>query len=255
MSFGCSGSFFFALAIRDVRVRYKQTVIGILWAILQPFLLMVVFSVFFGQMIGIDTEGVPYPIFVFSGLLFWNYFSSSLSAASSSMVANQAIVQKIYFPRIILPISSTIVFLLDFFLASVIFAGMMMFYGFTPTLLGLALVVPCLIITALTFTGLGLFFSAMNVKYRDVRYVLPFCIQILLFVTPVIYPPSLLGSYQWLWYLNPMSGVIDVIRDSFFLSGSVDWQLFGIAGIVSVLFFAAGVLYFNMTEKYFADLI
>lgn len=246
---------FFALSARDIKVRYKQTAIGVLWAVLQPFILMIVFSVFFGRVAGIKTDGIPYPIFVYSGLLFWNYFSNALSAASGSMVANQAIVQKIYFPRIILPISSTIVFLLDFIFASLIFAGLMFYYGFSPTFTGLLLVVPALLITTFTFLGIGLFFASVNVKYRDVRYVLPFFIQLLLFVTPVIYPPSVLGQYQWLWYLNPMSGVIDVMRDGLLAIGPINWSLFGASALVSVAMFIFGVIYFKKTERYFADLV
>lgn len=246
---------FFALAVRDIKVRYKQTIIGILWAVLQPFLLMIVFTVFFGRIAGVKTTGIPYPIFVYSGLLFWNFFSNSLSAASESMIASQAIVQKIYFPRVILPISSTIVFLVDFAFSSLIFFGMLVYYGFTPSLLGCLLIIPALFVTASTFLGLGLFFAAVNVKYRDVRYVLPFFTQLLLFVTPVIYPTAILGEYRWLWYLNPMSGVIDIIRNSFLHIGTIDWNLFGASAIAGFFLFAFGLYYFNKTEKYFADLI
>lgn len=246
---------FGAFATRDIKVRYKQTVIGIVWAVLQPFILMIVFSVFFGKVAGIKTDGIPYPLFVYSGLLFWNYFSNALSSVSGSLVANQAIVQKIYFPRIIIPISSSVVFLLDFVFSTIIFAGLMWYYGFTPTLVGVLLLIPALLITTLAFTGIGLIFAALNVKYRDVRYVLPFFIQLLLFVTPVIYPPSVLGQYQWLWYLNPMSGVIDVMRDGLLAIGPVDWMLFGAAAVSSIVLFMLGIFYFNKTEKYFADLV
>ncbi len=246
---------FFALALRDVKVRYKQTIIGIAWAVLQPLILMVVFSVFFGQMIGIETDGVPYPIFVYSGLLFWNYFAGALRAASGSMVANQAIVQKIYFPRIIVPTSATIVYLFDFVFSAMIFAGMMVYYGFVPSLIGLAMIIPALMVTFFSFTGLGLFFAAINVKYRDVRYALPFFIQLLMFVTPVIYPSSILGSYAWVWYINPMAGVIDVMRSGLLGAGSIDWILFGSSIVVSILFALIGIVYFLRTEKYFADLV
>ena len=246
---------FYFLAWRDIKVRYKQTVLGILWAVLQPFLTMVVFSIFFGRIAGIATEGIPYPIFAYSGLLFWNYFSSSLGSASGSLVSSQGIIQKIYFPRLILPLSSTIVHLVDFFFAGLVFIGLMFYYHFTPTLIGISLIIPCLLITFLSFAGLGLAFSAINVKYRDVRYALPFFIQLLIFVTPVIYPTSILGKYQWLWYLNPMSGVIETMRAGLLGVGTINWMLLASSVFLSILLFILGILYFKKTEKFFADII
>lgn len=243
------------LAWRDIKVRYKQTVIGVLWAILQPFLTMVVFAIFFGRIAGISSGDIPYPIFAYAGLLFWNYFSNSLASASASLIYGQSIIQKIYFPRIIMPIASTLVFLIDFFFAAIIFIGLMVYYHLSPTLLGIALVVPSLIITFLSCSGLGLIFSAINVKYRDVHYALPFFIQLLIFVTPVIYPTSVLGRYQWLWYLNPMSGVIETMRVGLLGVGTINWGLFASSILLSILLFFSGVLYFKKSEKDFADLV
>jgi len=246
---------FYFLAWRDVKVRYKQTIMGVFWAILQPFLTMVIFSVFFGKMAGIDTGDIPYPIFVYSGIVFWNYFSNSLSIGSNSLVSNQAIIQKIYFPKIIIPISSALVFLLDFFFAALIFAGLMIYYQTFPTLLGILLVIPALIITFLSFSGLSFILSAINVKYRDVRYALPFFIQLLIFLTPVIYPTDILGKYQWLWYFNSMSGVIETMRAGLLGIGSIDWTLFASSALLSVLLFIVGILYFKRSERFFADVI
>ncbi len=246
---------FYMFAWRDVKVRYKQTVIGVLWAVLQPFLLMVVFTVFFGRSGKIDTGVIPYAIFVYVGVLFWNYFANSLSNAASSLVGNQNMIQKIYFPRILMPISSTIVYLLDFAFALIILIGLMIYYHFTPGFLGVVLILPSILITFLVFSGLGLFLASLNVKYRDIRYALPFFIQILIFVTPVIYPASILGEYQWLWYLNPMSGVIDTMRASLLSTGAVNWTLYLASFGVSLLLFIAGVLFFNKTERHFADFI
>ncbi len=246
---------FSALALRDLKVRYKQTAIGIFWAILQPFILMVVFSIFFGRIAGLQTGNIPYPIFAYTGLLFWTYFSASLTSAAASMVANQAIVQKIYFPRLILPLSSALVHLIDFVFAGLVLIGLMIYYQFSPTLVGLALIIPALIITTLAFAGLGLVLASVNVKYRDVRYVLPFFIQILLFVTPVIYPASILGKYAWLWYLNPMAGVIDAMRAGLLGTGIINWPMLGASALMSILLFILGLIYFNKTEKYFADLV
>jgi len=246
---------FYFLSWRDIKVRYKQTAIGIIWAGLQPFLTMIVFSVFFGRVAGISSGEIPYPIFVYSGLLFWNYFSNSLSVASHSLISNQAIIQKIYFPRIIMPIASTSVFLIDFFFACIVFMGLIVYYHSYPTLLGILLVIPALVITFLTFSGLGLIFSAINVKYRDVRYALPFFIQLLIFVTPVIYPTNILGKYQWLWYLNPMSGVIETMRAGLLGVGAINWGLFASSVFLSILIFFIGIMYFKKTERFFADII
>jgi len=246
---------FYFLSWRDIKVRYKQTAFGILWAILQPFLTMVIFTIFFGRIAGISSNDIPYPIFVYVGLLFWNYFSNSLSSASSALVSNQAIIQKIYFPKIIMPVASTLVFLIDFLFASAILIALMAFYHFSPTLIGILLIIPSLIITFLSFSGLGLIFSAINVKYRDVRYALPFFIQLLIFVTPVIYPTNILGKYQWLWYLNPMSGVIETIRAGLLGTGAINWGLFASSVLLSIVLFFFGILYFKRAEKDFADLI
>jgi len=246
---------FYFLAWRDIKVRYKQTVIGILWAILQPFLTMVIFSIFFGRIAGISSGEIPYPIFVYAGLLFWNYFSNSLGSASGSLISSQAIIQKIYFPKIIMPIASTLVFLVDFLFASTIFIVLMVYYRFSPTLVGILLIIPSLAITFLSFSGLGLIFSAINVKYRDVRYALPFFIQLLIFLTPVIYPTSILGKYQWLWYFNPMSGVIETMRAGLLGTGAINWYLFACSVLLSILLFFFGILYFKRAEKDFADLI
>ncbi|MBZ9577530.1 ABC transporter permease [Patescibacteria group bacterium] len=246
---------FYFLAWKDIKVRYKQTIIGIGWAVLQPFLTMVIFSIFFGRVAGISSGEIPYPIFVYAGLLFWNYFSNSLNSASSSLVSNQKIIQKIYFPHLIMPISSTIVHLVDFFFAALIFVGLMFYYHFIPTFVGILLIIPCLLITFLSFSGLGLAFSVLNVKYRDVRYALPFFIQLLVFVTPVIYPTSVLGRYQWLWYLNPMSGVVETMRAGLLGVGATNWALLASSVLMSTLLFVFGILYFKKSERYFADII
>lgn len=246
---------FYFLAWRDIKVRYKQTAIGVAWAVLQPLLTMVIFSIIFGRLAGISSGKIPYPIFVYSGLLFWNYFSNSLSMASISMIAEQNIIQKVYFPRIIIPIASTLVFLLDFLFSAVVFAGLMIYYRFPPNFLGVLLVIPSLIISFLNIAGLGLIFSSINVKYRDVRYALPFFIQLLLFLTPVIYPPSILGKHQWLLYLNPMSGVIETMRAALLGTGPVNWLIFGASSLMSVLIFIFGLFYFKRYEKFFADII
>lgn len=240
---------------RDLKVRYKQTVIGILWAVFNPFITMVVFSIFFGHLAKMPSDGIPYPIFVYVGLLLWQFFSVSLTQASNSLVANKDIITKVYFPRLILPISSVITNFVDFFIASAILIGLMFYYHYSPVWLGLLILPLLLLITFVVAMGLGLILAAVNVKYRDVRYVLPFFIQILLFVTPVIYPLSILKSYYWLLALNPMTGVISAARAAILGQTAIDWNLLLISAWLGLLLLAIGLIYFKKTEQYFADVI
>lgn len=240
---------------RDLKVRYKQTFLGVLWSILQPFVTMVVFSFFFGKLAGIPSDGVPYPIFVYTGLLFWQFFSDALGETSNSLLANKAIVTKVYFPRLILPVSSVITKFIDFAIASVILIGMMFYYGYTPNLAGLLILPLLLALTFMSAIGLGLFLAAVNVKYRDVRYALPFFIQILLFVTPVIYPASIAGAYSKFLALNPMMGVIQSARAALLGTTPVNWSLIGVSAVVGAALLVFGVAYFKKTERYFADII
>lgn len=245
---------FYIFTWRDIKVRYKQTVIGIAWAILQPFLLMVVFSVFFGSFAKIPSDNIPYPIFVFSGLIFWNYFSTALSNASNSLIENENMIKKIYFPRLILPLSTTITPIVDFIIAFVILFLMFIYYHLSIHLYIILLPPILLAITLLTASGVGTFLSAINIKYRDIRYALPFFIQLLLFVTPVIYPVSMISSkYHWLLLLNPMTGVIETARASILGTKPIDPSLLLISATFAGLFFVFGIYYFRKTERIFAD--
>ncbi|MFA6908618.1 MAG: ABC transporter permease [Patescibacteria group bacterium] len=245
---------FYIFVWRDIKIRYKQTAIGIMWAILQPFLLMVVFSIFFGSFAKMPSNGTPYPIFVFSGLLFWNYFSISLTNASDSLVSNENIIKKIYFPRLILPLSPTMTPLVDFFIAFIVLVGMIIYYHSVPTLTGILLLPLLLFTTFLSASGLGMFLSAINVRYRDIRYALPFFIQSLLFVTPVIYPTSIVSpQFQWILKLNPMTGIIEAARAGIIGNASVDFRLLGISFSVAIIMFVLGIFYFRKTERIFAD--
>lgn len=240
---------------RDLKVRYKQTAIGAGWAIFQPFITMVVFSVFFGGLAKIPSDNVPYPIFVYVGLLFWQFFSSALSDTSNSLIGNQAIITKVYFPRLILPISSVITKFVDFFIAAIILIGLMFYYGYTPNLLGLLILPLLLIITFMAAVGGGLFLAAINVKYRDVRYALPFFIQILLFVTPVIYPASIAGKYSMYLALNPMMGVIQNARAALLGTAPVNWILLSISFVTCLMLLLIGIYVFKKVERYFADIV
>jgi lipopolysaccharide transport system permease protein len=240
---------------RDLKVRYKQTAIGAGWAIFQPFITMIVFSVFFGGLAKMPSDGVPYPIFVYVGLVFWQFFSSSLSETSNVLITNQAIITKVYFPRLILPVSAVITKLVDFAIAAVILVGLMFYYGYTPHLSGLLLIPILLIISFMAAVGGGLLLASINVKYRDVRYALPFFIQILLFVTPVIYPASIAGVYSKFLAINPMMGVIQNARAALLGTAPINWVLLGISCIACFVLLLVGIYTFKKIERYFADIV
>lgn len=245
--------YFFAW--RDIKVKYKQTVVGIVWAIFQPLMAMVVFSVVFGKLADLPSDGIPYPIFVYSGLIVWQFFSSSLSDASNTLISNASIVTKVYFPRLLLPIADSVTKLVDTFFASIILAGLMIYYGYWPSLLGLCIIPVLFLISFMAAEGVGLVLSAINVKYRDVRYILPYFIQMLIFITPVIYPTSIAGKYEWILKLNPMATVIETMRAGLLGTGVIDWQSLLFAGLISFSIFILGILVFKKTERYFADVV
>ena len=247
---------FYFFVWRDIKVRYKQTIIGAAWAIFQPFLTMVVFTILFSRVGGLKSHAVPYAIFLYSGLLFWNFFSTALNSASNSMLANQAIVSKIYFPRLIAPFSATIVAAVDFFFALLVFIGLMIYYRILPGFEGVLLFLPMLLLAFLSATGLGMFLAAINVKYRDVRIALPFFVQILFFVTPILWSISIVPDrWRWALYLNPMAGVVEVIHDSVLHAGTIDWGLVGLSILATVFLLGFGLFYFRSREGAFADII
>jgi lipopolysaccharide transport system permease protein len=244
------------LAWRDIKVKYKQTALGAAWAILQPFLTMVIFSVLFGTLAKVPSDGIPYPIFVYAGLLPWNYFSSALSNSGNSLVASSNLITKVYFPRLIIPTSASLAGLLDFFIAFIILIGMMFFYNFTPHTLGLVMIPVLVVMIFIVAVGCGLWLSALNVEYRDFQYVIPFLVQIWMFVTPVIYPVTLLPEkYRWFLSLNPMAGIIEAFRAAAIGHQQVNWNLLIVSSGIGVLIFLTGLLYFRRVERSFADVI
>lgn len=245
--------YFFAW--RDFKVRYKQTIVGVGWAIFQPVMTMVVFTIFFGNLAKMPSDGVPYPIFVYVGLLFWQFFSSALSDASSSLLSNQSIVTKVYFPRLILPASTVATKFVDFFFAAIVLVVLMFYYGYTPNIIGLLVLPLLLLISFFAALGGGLFLAAMTVKYRDVRYILPYFIQILMFLTPVIYPSSIAQKYSWILAINPMTGVIKAARGAILGTEPVNWPLLGLSLVAVIIIFIIGLYSFKQTERYFADFI
>jgi lipopolysaccharide transport system permease protein len=247
---------FFFFTWRDIKVKYKQTFLGFLWAILQPLLLMFIFSLP-GKALNIPSEGMPYSLFAFSGLILWLVFSSGISNAGNSMINNANIIKKIYFPRLIIPISSILVSLFDFLMAFIVFAGMLVYYKINIDFTRFFLFLPASVaITAISTFGTGSLLAALNIKYRDFRYVIPFLVQAMIFVTPVIYPVSIIAErYTWAKYifaLNPMYGAIELFRAGFTHAILVKDLLLLSFGS-GVVFFMIGLYYFRKTEFYFAD--
>jgi len=243
------------LVWRDVKVRYKQTALGASWAIIQPFFTMVVFSLFFGKLAKIPSDGVPYPIFSFAALVPWTFFATSLTNASNSLVGSSNLIKKVYFPRLAIPIATVLSGLIDFLIAFLMLVAMMIWYGVTPT--ARIFWLPAFLLLALvTSLGVGLWLSAMNVQYRDVKYIVPFLTQFWLFATPVAYPTSLLGGkWRVVYALNPMVGVVEGFRWSLLGTKSN----LGVVGIVSslaaMLVLFTGAFYFRRMERTFADVV
>lgn len=245
---------FYFFTWRDVKVKYKQTVLGFLWAVLQPLFMMLIFTFFFGRALNIPSQNLPYPIYVFSGLLVWNMFSSGLTNASSSMVNNASIIKKIYFPRLIIPISSILVALFDFLMAFMLFLVLLLYYQQPLSWMAILLWPAGLIITIIASLGLGAWLAALNVKYRDFRYVIPFLVQVLFFLTPVIYPVSML-KYPLLQYVlacSPMYAAIELFRMP--LTGLYpEAMLLSISLASGLILLLIGLVYFKRTENFFAD--
>lgn len=253
-------SLFWVLAWRDIAVRYKQTILGVLWAVLQPLITMVVFTVIFNRLAKIDSgDGTPYPVFLYVGLILWQFYSATLSNAANSITGNAALIQKVYFPRLIIPATAVMTGLVDMAISAAVLAILMACYHFAPHVNGL-LILPWLVVTAtLSSMGAGLVLAALNVKYRDIRHALPFVIQILMYVTPVIYPVRFLDPYPIvkhlsLW-LNPISGTIAVARESLLSPGQVDPYLVVSTTLATIMLFVCGIVFFRQAEKDFADVM
>ena len=251
---------FLTMAWRDFSVRYKQTALGVLWAVFQPLITMLIFTFIFNRVAKVESgDGTPYPIFVYFGLIVWQYFAGTLSKASESMVVNQAMIQKVYFPRVILPAASAITSFADMCFSGVILMGMLIYYHQAIVLTRL-LVLPILLITLMLCSmGIGLFLSALNVKYRDVRHALPFLIQTAMYCTPVVYPAQVFNGYpiakELMLWLNPVSGIITNLRTALLSQAGTNWASVGICLLASIIYFEIGLNYFKSTEKFFSDVI
>lgn len=243
------------LAVRDVKLRYRQTVLGAAWAILQPLTTMIAFSFFFGRLAGIPSDGIPYPVFTYCALLPWQLFANSLLQAGNSLVGSQHLITKVYFPRLIVPISSMVSCVLDFLIAFGVLVALMAWYGVTPSRALVAL--PAFFLLALASAlAAGLWLSALNVKYRDVRYTIPFLTQLWMVVTPVAYPSSLIPErWRWLYGLNPMTGAVEGFRWSLLGTARAPGPMVLVSAISVALLLLGGLLYFRRVERSFADVI
>jgi lipopolysaccharide transport system permease protein len=246
---------------RDVKVRYKQTILGALWAVLQPLLTMVIFTIFFGGLARVGSDGLPYPLFSYAGILPWTFFAFGLSQAANSLVGASNLIKKVYFPRLIIPLASVLTGLVDFAVSFVVLIGLMAWYRMPPTLMVIWLPF-LLLLTVLAALGFGLWLAALNVEYRDVRHVVPFFVQLWLFVTPVIYPTSRLtaklaeyGLPAWLCGLNPMAGVVEGFRWALLGTGSRPGPILLVSTVVTLLVLASGAFYFRRMERTFADVV
>ena len=242
------------LTWRDIRVRYRQTLLGAMWAITQPLFTMIIFTLFFSKLAKIPSDGVPYPLFAYAGLLPWIFFSNAVNHSSNSLVGNANLITKIYFPRVLIPTASVAAGLVDFMVAFAMLAVLMVYYGVSLT--WSLLLLPFLVVTTAALAlGVGMWMSALNVKYRDIRFALPFALQLLMFVTPIIYPSSLVPS-PWRQFLsiNPLAGMIEAYRASLY-GKPINWQTLIQAAAITFLLLVVSSFYFHKTERTFADVV
>ncbi len=248
---------------RDVKVRYKQTALGASWAIIQPFFTMVVFSLFFGRLAGVPSDGIPYPIFAFAALVPWTLFANGLMHSANSLVGSQNLIKKVYFPRLSIPVATVLAGSVDFALAFLVLIAMMLAYGIVPTanIIWLPLLLLLAVVTSL---GVGLWFAALNVRYRDVQHIVPFLVQIWLFITPIAYPSSMLDEpWRTLYALNPMAGVVEGFRWALLANAPMEGEaalaapgpMIAVSSVAAVAIFLGGAFYFRRLERSFADVV
>lgn len=240
---------------RDVKVRYKQTVLGASWAILQPLFTMLIFSIFFGRLAGMPSDGVPYPLFAYVALVPWTFFANGLTLSSNSLVANQGLLRKVYFPRLVIPLSAVASGIIDFLIAFTVLVGLAAWYGIAPT--ANVVWLPALVVLALvTALGAGLWFSALNVLYRDIQYVVPFLVQVWLYCSPIVYPSSLIPErWRALYAVNPMVGVVEGFRWALLGTDTAPGPMIAVSAVAAVALLVGGLFFFRRMEKTFSDVV
>lgn len=243
------------LTWRDLKVRYKQTVLGVAWAIIQPFFTMLIFTLFFGKLAGLPSDGVPYPVFVYAGLLLWTFFSNAVSHSGNSLVGNANLLTKVYFPRMIIPGAAVGAGLVDFFIAFGVLIVLMVYYGVSITW-SIVMLIPLVALTTLLALAVGMWTSALNVKYRDIRYALPFVIQLWMFVSPVIFPSSFVPQkWRWVLALNPLTGIIEGFRAALFGRKPFDWIALASSTAITLVLLVYAAYTFRRMERSFADIV
>lgn len=243
------------LTWRDVKVRYKQTVLGAAWAVLQPLFTTLIFTLIFGRLAGLPSDGIPYPVFFYAGLLPWTFFANAVTSSSNSLVGSAGLITKIYFPRMIIPAAAVAAGAVDFAIAFVILVGMLLYYGIAPSW-GLLMLLPLVIILMLAALGVGMWLSALNVKYRDIRFALPFIVQLWMFASPVIYPASMLPEkWRWVFNVNPMTGVIEGFRAALLHNKGFDWPALAFSAAVTIVALVYAAYAFRRMERSFADVV
>ena len=246
---------FFFLVWRDVKTRYAQSVLGIGWAIIQPLFSMVVFTIVFGNLAKVSSDGVPYAIFSYTALVPWMYFSSALTGSSGSLISARNMITKVYFPRLVIPFAPVLGKLVDFAIAMLILGGLKLYFHMTPTIWALSLPVLVLLMM-LTASGMGMWLTAMAIQYRDINYAMNFFVQLLMYAAPVVYPASSVPEqYRFFYFLNPMAGVIEGFRSALLGTNPMPWDMIGAGSVVAMILFVTGALYFKRVECIFADVV
>jgi len=242
------------LTRREISIRYKQTALGFLWAIIQPLMTMVVFTVFLGRLAKVPSDGIPYPVFSYLGLLPWTYFANAVTRSGTSLVTNANLLSKVYFPRVLIPLSGVLSAMVDFAISFVVLVGLMLWYGIAPAWQTL-LLVPLTLLTAVAAVGVGMWLAALNVKYRDVQHAIPFAMQLWMYATPVVYPASVVPEkWRALLGLNPLAGIIEAYRSAT-LGRPIGWDLLAVSAVTTLVAVAVGIWQFRRTERVFADIV
>jgi len=243
------------LVWRDVKVKYKQTLFGVLWVLLQPLISMLIYTALFAYLARMDSEGLPYPLFVLPGLLLWSYFSAIVGQSAGGLMGGAHLISKVYFPRLIMPLSSIFPPLLDFFISSLILGLVLAYYGIVPGS-GVLLIPLLLVITMINAVGVGIWLSALNVRYRDVQFVVPFLLQLWMYASPIFYPRGLVGEkYAWLFLLNPLTGVVEAFRLGIIGHASAPWIPLGVSAVIGIAVLLSGMFYFRRVERLVVDII
>ncbi|OPY63100.1 MAG: Polysialic acid transport protein KpsM [Pelotomaculum sp. PtaU1.Bin065] len=243
------------LVAKEIKLRYRQTVLGGLWIVVQPFFLMIVFTIFMGKLAKLPSDGIPYPVFYFSAMIAWQYFAGAVTRSGNSLIINMKLISRIYFPRLLIPLTPALAGLLDFFIAFAVLIGMMLYFHIYPTVMALFLPFGVLIMV-LAASGVGLFLAALSVKYRDITATTPFLLQLWMFASPIVYPASMVPvKYQLFYAINPVTGVIEGLRAALLGTVPFPWHIMLVSAITSMILFISGLIYFQQVERYFADII